>query len=194
MRWHNFRQIAEIFAEGCRLFDDLTIYCLHASHKDERLTQQPRKAEAMSTVTAEQFCIDNAGVNYNTIREQIQAVDFGDCYPVVDSNGNLTGECVPGDAAGYSVCDISSDGGPVVHDFACEVLIEIAFCSAAELQSYIDARCGGLVVAVSSDGLEVAFGDENHSPTEAEFEALSGLTADYVDGVIAEFILATQTN
>ena len=184
---------------------------------------------------------------------------------MVDSDGRLTGECIPGDTAGYSVCDIGSTGSPRSHEHATEALIEASgsveimadyehnaelfwqnlaeqlpviaqqlqsgatevdaetwaqiqqiegfsggpahaphaivevsfpqsFETAADLQSYVDARCSGLIIAVSSDGLEVAFGDKNHSPTEAEFEALSGLTADYVDGVIAEFILATQTN
>ena len=68
------------------------------------------------------------------------------------------------------------------------------FKTADELQTYIDARWRGIIVAASADGLEVAFGDENHSPTEAEFEPLSSLTTDYVDGVIAECVLATQTN
>ena len=145
---------------------------------------------------AEQFCKDSAGTNYSAIRSQIQSIDFGDCYPVVDRNGNLTGECVPGDAAGYSICDIGSDDAPRVHEHASEAVIadSPAFGSVDELQTYINARCSGLVVAASDDGLEVAFGDENHSPTEAEFQPLSGLTTDYVDGVIAEFILATQTN
>ena len=68
------------------------------------------------------------------------------------------------------------------------------FQTADELQTYINARWRGIIVAASDDGLEVAFGDENHSPTEAEYEPLGGVTTDYVDGVIAEFILATQTN
>ena len=144
----------------------------------------------MGTVTPEQFCSDHAGVSYNRIRLQTLGVNFDDCYPVVDSDGNLTGECVPGDAAGYMVCDIGSDGVPVVHDFACEALIEIAFCSAAKLQSYVDARCSGLIVAVSGDGLEVAFGDENHSPTGAEFEPLSEITTASVDAIISKWLQA----
>jgi len=140
-----------------------------------------------------QFCSDHAGCSFSTVRSLIQSIDFGDCYPVVDRSGNLTGECVPGDADGYSICDIDNDDAPRVHEHASEAVIADgpAFCSAAELQSYVDARWRGIIVAASDDGLEVAFGDQNHSPTGAEFEPLSGLTADYVDGVIAEFILRT---
>jgi hypothetical protein len=77
----------------------------------------------MSNATAEQFCSDNVGTNYNAIRSSIQAVDFGDCYPVVDRHGNLTGECIPGDTAGYSICDICSDGNVIVSEYAVEAMI-----------------------------------------------------------------------
>ena len=214
----------------------------------------------MSTA-AEQFCVDHAGVGYDVVRAQIQAIDFNDCYPVVDSHGRLTGECIPGDTAGYSVCEIGSDGSPIVHEFAVDALIETSgsvaimadceynaelfwenlaeqlpsiaqqlqsgaaevdgetwaqiqqiegfsggpehaphaiievissrptgkqsFETVNELQEYLDANGGsGLIVAVSSDGLDVAFGDENHSPTEAEFTPLQLLTEWDVDSVL----------
>jgi hypothetical protein len=146
----------------------------------------------MSTAS-EQFCSDNAGVNYNEIRSSIQAIDFLDCYPVVDVDGKLTGECIPGDTSGYSVCDIGSNGSLRIHEHASEALIEIAFRSAAELQSYIDEQLrsvnrSGLVVAVSSDGLEVAFGDDNHSPVSAEFGLLSEITRASVDAMISKWL------
>jgi len=214
----------------------------------------------MSTA-AEQFCVDNAGSSYSVVRTQIQAIDFHDCYPVVDSDGRLTGECIPGDTVGYSVCDIDSTGSLRLHEHASEALIadsgkvaimadpennaelfwqnmgeqfpqiarqlqstiaevdlntwaqiqqiagfadgpshaphaiiEVApsptaeqqpFQTAEELQKYIDANGGsGLIVAVSSDGLQVAFGDENHSPTEAELTPLQLLTEWDVDSVL----------
>lgn len=147
----------------------------------------------MSNATAEQFCSDNAGANYNAIRSSIQAIDFGDCYPAVNSNGNLTGECIPGDTAGYSICDIDSDGNAIVSEYAVEAMIESTFRSAAELQSYIDAQLrlvnrSGLLVAVSSDGLKVAFGDDNHSPVSAEFDLLSEITTASVDAMISKWL------
>jgi hypothetical protein len=60
-----------------------------------------------------------------------------------------------------------------------------SFQTAEELQKYIDANGGsGLIVAVSSDGLQVAFGDESHSPTEAELTPLQLLTEWDVDSVL----------
>jgi hypothetical protein len=77
----------------------------------------------MSDATSQQFCTAHAGVNYSAIIIKIQAIDFGDCYPVVDNNGNLTGECLPGDTEGYSICDINSDGVPRVHEHAVDAMI-----------------------------------------------------------------------
>jgi len=216
----------------------------------------------MSTA-AEQFCVDHAGIGYDVVRTQIQAIDFHDCYPVVDGDGRLTGKCIPGDTDGYSLCDIGYNGTPRLHEHASEALIadsgkvaimadpennaelfwqnmgeqfpqiarqlqstiaevdlntwaqiqqitgfadgpshaphaiiEVApsppagkqsFQTAEELQKYIDANGGsGLIVAVSSDGLSIAFGDENHSPTEAEFTPLRLLTEWDVDSVLSD--------
>ena len=78
------------------------------------------------TTAAEQFCVNHAGVGYNVVRTQIQSIDFGDCYPVVNCDGNLTGECVPGDADGYHICDIDNNEAPRVHEHASEAVIAIA--------------------------------------------------------------------
>ena len=56
------------------------------------------------------LCSYYAGQPYNDVRSLIQSVEFGDCYPVVDDDGRLTGECIPGDTAAYIVCDIDSGG------------------------------------------------------------------------------------
>ena len=72
---------------------------------------------------AEQFCVDHAGIGYDVVRTQIQAIDFCDCYPVVDGDGRLTGQCIPGDTAGYSVCDIGSNGSPRVCEHAADAMI-----------------------------------------------------------------------
>ena len=77
----------------------------------------------MSNATAEYFCAAHVGTNYSTIRSLIQSIDFGDCYPVVDCHGNLTGECVPGDADGYHICDIDNNESPRVHEHASEAAI-----------------------------------------------------------------------
>ena len=75
------------------------------------------------TTAAEQFCLFRAGVNYSAIRRLIQSIDFGDCYPVVNSNGNLTGECVPGDTEGFDICFIDDNGMPQVHEHAVDAMI-----------------------------------------------------------------------
>ena len=72
----------------------------------------------------EDFCSYHAGQPYNDVRSLLQSLDFGDCYPVVDSDGYLTGECIPGDTAGYSICDIDSDGNVQRHEHAIEAMIE----------------------------------------------------------------------
>lgn len=211
----------------------------------------------MNTAVPEQFCIDHSGMSYNAIRQQIQKIDFHDCYPEVDRNGKLTGECIPGDASGYRICDIGSEGIIRVHEHAVEAMIkcgntvtiaadhennaelfwqnlseqfpEVAeqlqdgavqvdsetwaqmqqiagfadgpshapnavvewagqppFLTAADLQTYVDAN-GGKGLIVFSDGLSVAFGDENHSPTEAEFEPLQSITQAGVDRLIVDW-------
>lgn len=70
------------------------------------------------------FCSHHAGKPYNDVRKLLQSLDFGDCYPVVDSDGCLTGECIPGDTAGYSICDVDSDGNVQRHEHATEAMIE----------------------------------------------------------------------
>jgi hypothetical protein len=77
----------------------------------------------MSNATAEYFCAAYVGTNYNAIRSRIQSIDFGDCYPVVDSDGNLTGECVPGDTDGFDICDIDDNGMPRVYGHAVDAMI-----------------------------------------------------------------------
>lgn len=77
----------------------------------------------MSNAVAEYFCAAYVGTNYSTIRSRIQSIDFGDCYPVVDSEGNLTGECVPGDADGFDICFIDGNGMPRVHEHATDAMI-----------------------------------------------------------------------
>lgn len=73
------------------------------------------------------LCSYHAGQPYNDVRSLLQSVDFGDCYPVVYSDGKnwcLTGECIPGDTDGYSICDIDSDGNVQRHEHATEAMVE----------------------------------------------------------------------
>ena len=117
-----FVKMPKIFRDCCRLFDRLTIRYVHARH-ERNAKHQPRKARTMSNATAEYFCAAYVGTNYSTIRSRIQSIDFGDCYPVVDSDGNLTGECVPGDADGFDICFIDDNGMPQVHEHATDAMI-----------------------------------------------------------------------
>ena len=73
---------------------------------------------------AASLCLYHAGKPYNDVRSSLQSVDFGDCYPEVDSDGCLTGECIPGDTDGYSICDIDSEGNVQRHEHAIEAVIE----------------------------------------------------------------------
>jgi len=73
--------------------------------------------------TAEKFCADHAGEHYNKIWDAIEKIDCGDCYPEVDADGVLTGNLIPGDEPGYSLCDIDQSGNVHRHEHAFEAVI-----------------------------------------------------------------------
>ena len=68
------------------------------------------------------FCFSHRGVNYDEFRSQIDALDWSGWYPEVDHIGTLTGEVIPGDQPGYSVCDVRG-GSAVIHDNASDAVI-----------------------------------------------------------------------
>ena len=73
--------------------------------------------------TPEEFFAEHAGKCYNKIRTDVAAVDCGDCYPEVDADGVLTGNLIPGDEPGYSICDIDESGSVRRHQHASEAVI-----------------------------------------------------------------------
>ena len=73
--------------------------------------------------TPEEFFAEHAGECYSKIREAIASIDCGDCYPEVDEDGLLTGNLIPGDEPGYSVCDIDKFGSVRRHEHASAAVI-----------------------------------------------------------------------
>jgi len=51
------------------------------------------------------------------------AINFGDCYPEVDEDGCLTGNLIPGDEPGYSICDIDASGSVHRDEYAYDAMI-----------------------------------------------------------------------
>jgi hypothetical protein len=58
----------------------------------------------------EGFCEVHEGKNLDSLRRQFELVDWEGVFPEVDSKGCLTGRVIPGDEAGYTICDVTHRG------------------------------------------------------------------------------------
>lgn len=62
------------------------------------------------TTAHETLVSDLAGHNYSDVRDKIQTLDWSDCYPVVDIDGNLTGEVADAQSVEHLIVDCTSTG------------------------------------------------------------------------------------
>ena len=67
-------------------------------------------------------CEANRGVNYNDCRQVIKSLDWHGWYPEVDVKGRLTGNLIPADQYGYSICDVQGID-VVIHDTAMDAVV-----------------------------------------------------------------------
>lgn len=63
------------------------------------------------------------GRHYNDVRAEIERLDWDGLYPIVDHDGNLTGEMAGIDSTGYDICDVTDDGLRI-HDHAADAMVE----------------------------------------------------------------------
>jgi len=63
-----------------------------------------------ATEYPEGFCEVHEGKNLDSLRRQFELVDWEGVFPEVDSKGCLTGRVIPGDEAGYTICDVTHRG------------------------------------------------------------------------------------
>jgi hypothetical protein len=63
-----------------------------------------------ATEYPEGFCEVHEGKNLDSLRRQFELVDWEDVFPEVDFKGCLTGRVIPGDEAGYTICDVTHRG------------------------------------------------------------------------------------
>ena len=67
-------------------------------------------------------CESNRGVNYNDCRVAIESLDWDGWYPEVDTKGRLTGNLIPANEYGFSVCDVIGDS-VLIHSTASDAVI-----------------------------------------------------------------------
>jgi len=91
-------------------------FAIESSSKSGQITVQCQP-------TPEQFCSEHAGRSYNKLRAAMIAINFGDCYPEVDEDGCLTGNLIPGDEPGYSICDIDASVSVHRDEYAYDAMI-----------------------------------------------------------------------
>ena len=63
-----------------------------------------------ATEYPEGFCEVYSGKNLHSLQLQFRWVDWSGVFPEVDSEGCLTGRVIPGDAVGYTICDVNHRG------------------------------------------------------------------------------------
>jgi hypothetical protein len=106
-----------IFSKGETMNNNSRIrFAIESSSKSGQITVQCQP-------TPEQFCSEHAGRSYNKLRAAMIAINFGDCYPEVDEDGCLTGNLIPGDEPGYSICDIDASGSVHRDEYAYDAMI-----------------------------------------------------------------------
>jgi len=71
----------------------------------------------------EQILASLRGTHYNGAREKLGKLDWMSLYPVVDSDGILTGEFVDANVGGeWDVCDVTHEG-VLVHEFGVDAAV-----------------------------------------------------------------------
>ena len=71
------------------------------------------------------FAADNAGKHFNEVRDSLFKLDWSGLYPVVDDDGDLTGETIDATQTPdeYVICDIRADGTVVMHEGCSDAMI-----------------------------------------------------------------------
>lgn len=118
-----------------------------------------------------------AGKNYNSVRDQIAALDWSDCYPVVDIDGDLTGEIVDSQSDLIGVdCTL---GGIVQRDD----FVDAMFDGAAVLDDLADAM--GYDRIELDDENECYSGYGCSDPTDRSRDDIGGLYVCGTDEIVA---------